>query len=83
MLMLTKNVNWPVTGEMRVLLNFMHREGWSVHCLAEDAKTAISPFLIVKKTRHPDPLLRTSGASDEKIVGSGVPTLCGPVSAQF
>jgi hypothetical protein len=53
---------------LTVIVNFMHRDGWSVHCLAEDAKTSISPFLTVKQYSTLIRLLRACGASDEKIV---------------
>jgi len=29
---------------MRTLLNFMHRDGWSFHLLAEDCRTALSEW---------------------------------------
>ncbi len=52
---------------MRILVNFMHRDGWSVHCLAEDARTPISPFVNMEKQSTMLRLLRASGATDEDI----------------
>jgi hypothetical protein len=34
---------------MRVLINFMHREGWSVHCLTEDAWTCIGRYINMRE----------------------------------
>jgi hypothetical protein len=30
---------------MRILVNFMHRDRWSVHCLAADCKTLVSQWV--------------------------------------
>jgi hypothetical protein len=30
------------TRTVRVLVNFMERDGWSIHCLAEDAGTVLT-----------------------------------------
>lgn len=53
---------------MRILVNFMHRESWTVHCLLEDCQTPISPHVFL----HGDSatlirMLRYVGAGDEEI----------------
>lgn len=53
---------------MRILVNFMHRNGWSIHCLAEDAKTVIGPRLEIAKESTMIRLLRASGATDADMV---------------
>jgi hypothetical protein len=32
---------WQTLG-VRILVNFMHRDGWFIHCLAAEARTLIS-----------------------------------------
>jgi hypothetical protein len=49
---------------VRILVNFMYRNGWSIHCLAEDAKTPISPLLKIAQQSTMLRLLRASGATD-------------------
>jgi hypothetical protein len=51
------------TSPVRILVNFMHRDGWSVHCLAEDAKTVISPILHIAEEGTLLRLMRASGAT--------------------
>jgi hypothetical protein len=48
---------------MRVLVNFMYRDTWSVHCLAEDAKTLISGWVTVRTDATLLRLLKCAGAS--------------------
>jgi hypothetical protein len=45
----------------------MHRDGWSVHCLAADARTPISPRLEMAKESTILRPFRASGATDETI----------------
>ena len=53
---------------MRVLLNYMLRqETWSVHAMAEDAATPISPILEVRNQGTLIRLLRYVGAGDAEI----------------
>jgi hypothetical protein len=33
---------------MRILVNFMRRDGWSDHCLAPDCKTPISQWVTIQ-----------------------------------
>jgi hypothetical protein len=33
---------------MRALMNFMHNRGWSFHVLAEDCKTSLTGYRIVR-----------------------------------
>jgi hypothetical protein len=48
---------------MRILVNFMHRDGWSVHCLAGDCKTLISGWVTVRTEGTLLRLLKASGAT--------------------
>lgn len=52
------------TSPVRILVNFMHRDGWSVHCLAKDGKTVISPFMEVASESTLLRLLKFCGATD-------------------
>lgn len=45
----------------------MHRDGWGVHTLAEDARTPIGPWLKVAGESTLLRLLRACGATDESI----------------
>jgi hypothetical protein len=38
---------------MRILVNFDHRDTWSVHCLAADRKTPMSQWITVRKDETP------------------------------
>ena len=49
---------------MRVLVNFMHREGWSVHCLAEDTRTCIGPYINMPEQTTLIKLLSACGLND-------------------
>ena len=49
------------------MVNYMERDGWSVHCLAEDARTPISPYVDVAGLPTLIKLMRYVGATDEKI----------------
>ena len=40
---------------MRALLNYMHRDGWSLHILAEDCKTVLLGY---RSVRDQETLLR-------------------------
>jgi hypothetical protein len=48
---------------MRILVNFMHRETWAVHCLAPDCKTLISGWVTVRTDATLLRLLKASGAN--------------------
>jgi hypothetical protein len=53
---------------MRIWVNFMHRENtWSVHCLAEDARTVISPHVRIARDSTLLNLLRASGADEDTV----------------
>jgi hypothetical protein len=52
---------------MRVLVNFMRRDVWQVHCIAEDSKTPISLFRTVRHQATLTRLLRYVGADDAEI----------------
>jgi hypothetical protein len=53
---------------MRIWLNFMHRDNtWSVQCLAEDARTVISPYVRIARDSTLLNLLRASGADEDTI----------------
>lgn len=45
---------------MRILPNFMFRDGWFIHCLAPDCRTPVSRWPSV---RSDETLLRLFGAS--------------------
>jgi hypothetical protein len=48
---------------MRILVNFMHRDGWSVHCLAPDCKTPISQWVTIQTEETLLRLFKASGAT--------------------
>jgi hypothetical protein len=50
---------------VRILVNYMHRDGWSVHTLAKDARTPIGPWIDVAGESTLLRLLRACGATDE------------------
>jgi hypothetical protein len=52
---------------MPILVNFMRRDGWSVHCLAADCKTLISPWVTVRTGITPLRLLKASGATPTQL----------------
>ena len=52
---------------MKVLVNCLHWDGWSVHCIAEDCKTVLSPFVDVESLAVLRKLLRCAGASDDEM----------------
>jgi hypothetical protein len=52
-------------SSMLILVNFMLRDGWLVHCIADDAKTPISPFLRVASESTLLRLLRFCGATEK------------------
>ena len=49
------------------MVNFMLRDGWSVHCVSEDAKTPISPILPVSDQPTLIRLLRYVGATEAEL----------------
>jgi hypothetical protein len=56
------------TEPMRILVNFMHRDGWSLHCvaadcLAPDCKTLVSQWVTVRTDETLLRLLKASGAT--------------------
>ena len=55
------------THPMEILINFMERDNWSVHCVTADARTEISPFMSIKKKETLLRLLRYVGAGDVQI----------------
>jgi hypothetical protein len=53
---------------MRIWLNFMHHGNtWSVQCLAEDARTVISPHVRIARDSTLLNLLRASGAHEDAV----------------
>jgi hypothetical protein len=48
---------------MRILVNFMHRDSWSVHCLTADCRTLISKWVTVRSEETLLRLLKASGAN--------------------
>jgi hypothetical protein len=52
---------------MRILVNFMRNDGWSVHCLAADCRTLISQWVTVRTDETLLRLLKASGANPEQM----------------
>jgi hypothetical protein len=52
---------------VRILVNFQFRERWTVHCLLEDARTPISPFVSMKQKGTLIRMLLHVGATDSEI----------------
>jgi hypothetical protein len=52
---------------MRLLVNFMHRDGWSIHCLAADCKTLVSQWVMVRTEETLLRLLKASGATPAEL----------------
>jgi hypothetical protein len=52
---------------VRILANYMHRDGWWVHAIAEDASTPIGEYVSVKDEATLIRLLRYVGATDADI----------------
>jgi hypothetical protein len=48
---------------MRILVNFMHRDGWSVHCLAADCRTPVGQRVTVRTDETLIWLFKASGAT--------------------
>jgi hypothetical protein len=48
---------------MRILVNFMHRDGWAVHCLASNCQTLVSQWVTVRTEETLLRLLKASGAT--------------------
>jgi hypothetical protein len=55
------------TEPMRILINFRHRSGWSIHCLAPDCKTLVSPWLTVQEDETLLRVLAASGATPAQL----------------
>jgi hypothetical protein len=52
---------------MRLLVNFQDTNGWTVHCLAEDCQTRISPALDVASLETLRRLLRRAGTDEDEM----------------
>jgi hypothetical protein len=52
---------------VRIIVNFQFREHWTAHCLLEDARTPISPFVSMKQKSTLIRLLLHVGANDDEI----------------
>jgi hypothetical protein len=53
---------------MRICVSFMHHGAtWSVQCLAEDARTVISPHVRIARDSTLLNLLRACGANEETV----------------
>jgi hypothetical protein len=50
-----------------MLINFMRRGTWSIHCLADDAKTPVSGWVTVRDDSTLLRLFRACGASKSNI----------------
>lgn len=47
----------------------MHRDGWNIHCVAEDCRTVISPYRQVATIESLLKLLRYAGATEADLDG--------------
>ena len=52
---------------MKVLVHALSNNGWTVHCIAEDCKTPLSPFVDVESLDTLRRLLRCAGASAKEM----------------
>jgi hypothetical protein len=52
---------------VRILVNFMHRDGWSIHCLAADCHTLVSQWVTVRTEATLLRLLKASGAKPAEL----------------
>ena len=52
---------------MRVLLNFMERDTWLIHCLAEDCRTVLAPYRSVSSLETLRRLIIFAGAPAEEV----------------
>jgi hypothetical protein len=52
---------------MAILVNFMHRDGWSVHCLAADCQTLVSQWVTARTEETLLRLLKASGATTAEL----------------
>jgi hypothetical protein len=52
---------------MHILVNFDHRDHWSVHCLAADCKTLVRPWFTVRTDITLLRLLKASGATQVQL----------------
>jgi hypothetical protein len=48
---------------VRILVNFMNRDGWSLHCLAPDCQTLVSRWVTVRTEATLLRLLKAGGAT--------------------
>jgi hypothetical protein len=48
---------------VRILVNFMHRDRWSIHCLASDCQTLVSQWVTVRTEETLLRLFKASGAT--------------------
>jgi hypothetical protein len=55
------------THPVRILVNFMHRDVWHVHSIAEDARTPVGQYVSVTDEATLIRLLRYVGATEENI----------------
>jgi hypothetical protein len=52
---------------MQILANFMHRDGWSIHCLAADCRTLVSEWVSMREDGTLLRLLKASGATLDQV----------------
>jgi hypothetical protein len=52
---------------MRILVNFMQRNDWHIHCLAEDCKTRVSEWITVRRDETLLRLLQACGATPAEL----------------
>jgi hypothetical protein len=52
---------------VRIIVNFIQRDGIAIHCIAEDAKTVVSGWSSVPDQPTLERLLRYAGTTDSEI----------------
>src|ERR1700678_586983 len=63
-----KSLTTTFRSDMRILANFMLRDTWSVHCVAQDCKTLVSEWVTVKTDETLLRLLKASGATEQNLI---------------
>jgi hypothetical protein len=52
---------------VRILVNFGHYTGWSIHCLADDARTILTRWTDVFREETMLRLFRARGATEDAL----------------
>jgi hypothetical protein len=62
-----KSLKTTFRSDMAILVNFMNRDGWNVHCLAPDCQTLVSQWVTVRTEGTLLRLLKASGAATAEL----------------